>query len=367
MNIQDLERRVRAATSATAQEIDPGTIAPLSLAGQATRSRPGTAGSGRGWRGATGRGRLWLARPRLIAPAAAAAAVLAVIAAALVITGGPHDQQAGGRPAGPAAKGSAAPSASPTARPTPTPRPISPAAALASVQGATSVNCNNAIVDAVSGNPVTDCDVIWKHTFGRAAPRLAVYADDGWFLVLPATQRPPAGSVRLPSGVVMNTNLIVLNEWLQDYVSGLNSQCYASSAAVTAVHGELASLGLSGWNVSAQPPAANGTTTCDNVSIISAGQRTVQLKAPPSVSSGNGPASQMQQFAGALHQISNSCLDLPAATEQVTAAAARYGQSLSPPDSLQQVTVPDAHCTSVYLEIGGAMFVTLRGPEALAP
>jgi hypothetical protein len=365
MTIQDLERRVRAAARATAEEIAPGTIPPLSLAGEPTGRQAGTDQAGTGRLDTARRSRLWLLRPRLITPVAAAAAVLAVVAAALVITGGPREHPGGSRPGGPAVRASATPSATPT----PTPTPISQAAALASVQGATSINCDNAIIDAVSGNPVTDCASIWQHSFGQAVPQLAVYANDGWVLVLPARQRPWAGSVRLPSGFVMNTGLIVLNEWLQDYVNGLNSKCYASSAAVTAVRGELASLGLSGWNVRVQPPAANGTRTCANIGLIFASQRVVQLQPSPPQSSGKELTQQMQPLAAALRQIGSSCEDLPAAAAAAKAAAAHFGVSLSSAsgDQFQEVTVPGAHCTTAYLELGGAIFLTLRGPAAPAP
>jgi hypothetical protein len=76
-----LEDRVRAATRATAAEIAPGSIPPLSLAARRRpdrerRQRPvldGLGGGRPGWR-------------RLLVPAAAAAAVVAVVAAALVVT-----------------------------------------------------------------------------------------------------------------------------------------------------------------------------------------------------------------------------------------------------------------------------------------
>jgi hypothetical protein len=363
MTIQDLERRVRAATRATAEEIAPGTIAPLSLTstGNATRRQPGAAGLARSWPGGRWLDRRLL-RPKLIAPVAAAVAVIAVIAAALVITGGTHGQRAGGRTVGPAAKATTTPSA------TPTPTPLSQAAAIASVQDATSINCDNTIIDAVSGNPVTDCAAIWQHSFRQAVPQLTVYANDGWVLVLPAKQRPWAGSVRLPSGFVMNTGLIVLNEWLQDYVNGLYSKCYSSSAAVTAVHGELASLGLSGWNVPVQPPAANGTTTCANVSLLFASQRTVQLQVQPAPPKGHSPT-QVLSLATALRQLESSCEDVPAAATAAKTAAARYGMNLSNASGnmFQEVTVPGARCTSVYLEIAGGASITLRGPAGPTP
>jgi hypothetical protein len=79
-----LERRLRAAARATAEEIVPGSIPPLSLA-KPRRRRPGPAGRGRGRAG-------W---PRVLIPLAAAASVIAVVATSLAITGGTHGHRPG--------------------------------------------------------------------------------------------------------------------------------------------------------------------------------------------------------------------------------------------------------------------------------
>lgn len=79
-----LERRLRAAARATAEEIVPGSIPPLSLAKPQQRRR-GPAGRGRGRAG-------W---PRVLIPLAAAASVIAVVATSLAITGGTHGHRPG--------------------------------------------------------------------------------------------------------------------------------------------------------------------------------------------------------------------------------------------------------------------------------
>ena len=79
-----LESRLRAAAKATAEEIAPASIPPLSLA-EPQRRRPGPAARGRGRAG-------W---PRVLIPMAAAASVIAVVATSLAISGGTH----GHRPA----------------------------------------------------------------------------------------------------------------------------------------------------------------------------------------------------------------------------------------------------------------------------
>lgn len=76
-----LEDRVRAATRATAAEIAPGSIPPLSLAARRQRRR-----ERHQWSALTGPGDGRSGWRRLLVPAAAAAAVVAVVAAALVVT-----------------------------------------------------------------------------------------------------------------------------------------------------------------------------------------------------------------------------------------------------------------------------------------
>jgi hypothetical protein len=75
-----LEDRVRAAIRATAEEIAPGGIPPLSLAAKLQRRWPGPAGLARGRTG-------W---PRVLVPLAAAASVVAVVTVSLALTRPTH-------------------------------------------------------------------------------------------------------------------------------------------------------------------------------------------------------------------------------------------------------------------------------------
>lgn len=89
-----LEDQVRSATRATAAEIEPGSIGPLSLARrQLHHELPRWLAPGRPSRGRT----RW---QRLLAPAAAAAAVVAMVAAALAVTHIAHQPGGSRLPAG---------------------------------------------------------------------------------------------------------------------------------------------------------------------------------------------------------------------------------------------------------------------------
>jgi hypothetical protein len=351
MSARNLEERLRAATNSTAAEIEPGTIAPLSLADHAART-PGTAGPGR----RLGR------RPRLLVPLAAAAAVIAVIIAAVVVTSGPASHQA--TRTGPAT------GASPSASAIPSPTPTSQAAAVASVADRTSLDCDKGqtvvTLGAMSGDPVADCDAIWDQSFQTTAapPALTVYADGGWVTVLPSAQQPPGGAVRLPSGFTMNASLVDLSTWLQDYDGGLMSSCFNSAAAVAATRGELARLKLTGWTVLRPSTTAEPPVACISDGIIMARQRQVRLLAGGARDS--NALSQLESLAAALAPISSGCDDLPAAQVAASQALARLRLGPSSGVSMVLVSLPGASCTSVHLVAGDGATLTLIGPPGPA-
>jgi hypothetical protein len=242
-------------------------------------------------------------------------------------------------------------------------------AIFGSARNATSIECSIhgslTVIDGTSGNPVADCSAQWQRQTGAAAPPLVAYLlKSGVVEVQPATERPPARSTRLPAGTVLNTQLIVLNEWLGDYIHGLSSRCYSDAAATASVHAELAGLGLPGWTVSFRPPAANGTTTCASIFIVFAAQRHVQLLTSPAAPP-RGEVSAFRLFrslARSLRSVSGTCQDLPATADRVHAIARRLGFSAPAGLELDKVTVPSATCTSIYEDVGGTIVVTLRGP-----
>jgi hypothetical protein len=351
MSVRNLEERLRAATMSTAAEIEPGTIAPLSLAGRAD-----------GTSLAASPARRLGSRRRLLVPLAAAAAVIAAVAAALAVTSGPASQPTTG--ASPTA--SAAPSVSPAS-----PTPTSQAAAAASVADQTSLNCDKSQIvvtlNAMSGDPVADCDAIWDQSFQTTAPppALTVYADGGSVEVLPSAQQPPGGAVQLPSGFTMNASLVSLNIWLGDYDGGLLSHCYASAAALSATQGELASLHLTGWTVLRPPKTATPPASCVDTGVINAGRRQVQLLTEPAIAL-PGFLSQLKSLSAALQPITRDCDDLPAAQAAASQALSRLHLGSSSGVTIVQVSLPQASCTSVHLTPGGETILTLVGPPAPA-
>jgi hypothetical protein len=139
MSTTDVEQRLRAAITATAREIAPGTIRPLSVTPHATRR--GKSQRTGGWR---------LVQPRLMAPLGAAAAVAGVIAVALAVSSGPSGRTTG-HPVSTAAPGSPTPTSAkrstttPTAGPTPT---VSPSSSAPPLSGILTVSVSGLPADA---------------------------------------------------------------------------------------------------------------------------------------------------------------------------------------------------------------------------
>jgi hypothetical protein len=175
--------------------------------------------------------------------------------------------------------------------------------------------------------------------------------------------------------------MVQMQQWLDDYVSGLNSGCFDDGTAVPMTEQALARFGLTGWTVvpapqsdrsgSSAPPVPSGQAApvaqgdgqqCVNVGILDADATTVTLL----TSGGPGPGgSTVQQLAAALRPIAQQCLPLDQAVSQVRSAAAGLGLSEDANQyELTQVTDPTAACTSITEDVGGTIFLVLRGPAS---
>src|SRR4051794_33590344 len=99
---------------------------------------------------------------------------------------------------------------------------------VSSARDTTAVECviqgSDSIIPSASGDPLADCAAEWQRETGHAAPKLVAYdSGNGGIAVLPASQAPPAGYSPLPTGATQNVGMVQMQQWLDDYVSGLNS------------------------------------------------------------------------------------------------------------------------------------------------
>jgi hypothetical protein len=226
----------------------------------------------------------------------------------------------------------------------------------------TSVECVihgvDTIIPSTSGDPAHDCAVEWKRELGTAAPPLRAYDNgDGGVTVLLSSETPPTGFKRLASG--QDADLIQLQGSLDDFVNGLNSSCLDSTAATNLVKTNLARFGFTGWMVNVRG-ATTSPGQCFDQDIVDPASSTVTLASFGAVA---GPSSTVQKLADKLRPITQSCESLPNAVASVRAAASDLGLAESARTyDLNAVTDNSMRCASVYETVGGAIFLTVRGP-----
>lgn len=145
-----------------------------------------------------------------------------------------------------------------------------------------------------------------------------------------------------------------MQQWVDDYVSGLSSGCYGSAAAAEMTRQALTRFGLTDWTISPETEVAPTSTAspeqgtsalCMNSAVLDPATQTVELRGsrrqPP-------PNAQYVQLAAKLRTIAQGCMPLDAAAKQVRSAADSLG--LSEADNgyeLTEVPEQDARCTTI--------------------
>jgi hypothetical protein len=224
----------------------------------------------------------------------------------------------------------------------------------------TSVECVIKGVDTVipssSGNPVRDCDIEWKRELGNAAPPLVAYDNTlGGVTVLPRGQTPPKGWAVLRS---QNVALIELQDSLDDYIAGLNSGCFDAQAATGLTNTKLGRFGFHGWAVAVR----SGAGTCVAADVVDPGSRTVTL-IPTSRPTG-AEETLFLKLARRLRPITQTCERLSAAVAAANEAATSLGLSAAAKTyELNAVKDDSLRCATVYEQVGGTIFLTVRGPS----
>ncbi len=232
-----------------------------------------------------------------------------------------------------------------------------------SARNTVSVQCEiegaSAVIPSATGNPVADCAAQWQRDTGSPAPPLVAYDNgDGGITVLPADQTPPSGFTRLPTGATQNVSMVEMQQWLDDYVSGLNSGCYENATAMKMTEQTLARLGMADWTVA--PAPSSDTSPCVDTGILNAATNTVTLRA---LGGPVPPDATEEKLAVKLRSIAQGCESLDATAQQVRSAANELGLSEDARQyELTKVRDASARCTTIYENVGGTIFLILRGP-----
>jgi hypothetical protein len=237
-----------------------------------------------------------------------------------------------------------------------------------------SVQClirgNDTMIPAATGDPVKDCAANWRRSTGNNPPELVAYDNGlGGITVMAADEEPLPGATAMPSGATQNVSLVAMQQWVDDYVGGLPSGCYDNATATEMTQQALTRFGLAGWTISVETEAATTSTAspeqgtaalCMTSAILDPATQTVELRGshrqPP-------PDAQYVQLATKLRTVAQGCMPLDAAVNQVRSAADSLG--LSEADGgyeLTEVTEKDARCTTIVENVGGTIFLILRGP-----
>jgi hypothetical protein len=224
-------------------------------------------------------------------------------------------------------------------------------------------------VAGVTGNPVEDCANEWRLRTGSDPPKLVAYrTSNGRIRVMPATRKPPMNLhlTRLPAGVTENVALIKLQESLNDHVDGLSARCYDADAARTKARRIVDRLGLKGWTIAVgksftdvSDAVPDGRTTCA-LGGFDPRTKTVAIHA-------NRPSSSKvpDQLAAKIRADSDACWNVSTAAKHVRADAAAIGLSNANGANeyqIRKVIDPSFDCTVVNENVGGTIFITLRGP-----
>jgi len=154
--------------------------------------------------------------------------------------------------------------------------------------------------------------------------------------------------------------MIQVQQWLDDYVTGLNSGCYDNATATQTTQQALTRFGMADWTV--QPPPASDTGQCVDTGILDGTNRTVTLRA---LSGPMPPDFTPEKLAGKLRSIAQQCGSLDATAERVRSAANELGLSEDAHQfELTEVRDDSARCTTIYEDVGGTIFLILRGPSS---
>lgn len=238
----------------------------------------------------------------------------------------------------------------------------------------TTVACpGNSIINAVTGDPITDCANEWRRSNGTQPPAMVAYDNgNGGVTVLLAADSAPDGHTELDPGPFQNTSLIQLQASLDDAGSGLSADCYDEQAARDIARNALDQLGLANWTITVdESRRPDGASLCAYF-VIDPAMEHVELFG---IETSTPQANPYEPYATALaEQLDATCLHLGEAASLARSLAARTvieidGTRIDLAEQAEVLVVhevedPAAACTSSAVNVGGRVEVTLRGPNS---
>lgn len=215
------------------------------------------------------------------------------------------------------------------------------------------------IVDAVTGDPVRDCEQVWQRETGSVPPLTAYDTGEG-VAVVPTDRAVPGGWMALEPGVVQDPKLIRLTTALDDSIDGLRADCHRLNAAQAVVQRELEIAGLAQWQIVPQRGEADGRQTCTYFVLEPAATRVVLIPSQGLVDpDGTLPHDRLaEDLRNALG--SRACSSVPELAQMVRAVV---DDSKVSDVQINPVDDPAAACATADMVVGGSISITVRGPN----
>lgn len=213
------------------------------------------------------------------------------------------------------------------------------------------------IVDAVTGDPVRDCEQVWQRETGSVPPLAAYDTGDG-VAVVPTGREVPGDWMALEPGVVQNPQLIRLTAALDDSIDGLRADCHRLDAAQAVVQRELANVGLAQWQIVPERGEADGHQTCTYFILDPAATRVVLIPSQGLVDpDGTLPHERLADDLRSRLD-SAACWAVPE-LERVVRAAVADNKVNDVQINIVQDSAPD--CATADMIVGGSISITVRG------
>lgn len=158
--------------------------------------------------------------------------------------------------------------------------------------------------------------------------------------------------------------VLELQSAMADWVEGPAYTCYTADQATAYARRTLAAVGLEGWTTRVVDAAGQqGSGPCASIEPLP-DTRVVEVRAHAHQEPTEDPqdvAHVVYEVAGGLRkQVAGKCLSLAEARTVAREVVGTNGEIVAVPDE-------KASCTRVDMEVGGTIFVTLRGPSVTKP
>jgi hypothetical protein len=225
----------------------------------------------------------------------------------------------------------------------------------------TEISCPDAVIDAVTGDPVADCAALWRQQNGTEPPDLVAYDNQrGGIQVVPAGAEVPAEWTPLEDGFRQDARLVELDAALADYGDGLNARCHRPEEARAIAEEALERLGLRRWSVRIDGGRPGGGGTCA-IHLIDAESQEVVIS-PNEMNPPPDDAPFLRLAASAQANVDQRCLSRAEAVDTVRAIAAEMGlDEASGELVIHSVADASASCSRTDVNVGGRIEVTVRG------